>query len=254
MRQSRLLTLISFSSTIVVPIFLALIALVPHVYVFWSVIVCWMAYYVFVYWKYHITKNETILQIMTAVSFVILLILTEFVWMRWLFVCASAPIFFFIAFWAEPRIDHGLHIKEKPLRRMMMVLYVFNVYALLVGLFAAHVFFPFISFLFLAFFSAVYSAIASYFIWRLYYRVNKQEIFVWACIVGIIVYECMWVLKLLPFGYLVLGFLLAWLWYVIQLLIRFHLSMQDVVWKKQWRFLLINAILFFIIMYFIRWI
>jgi len=254
MKQSRFLTLISFSSTILAPVFLMLLKFFPHPYAFASIISIWAAYYIGTYIKYNITKNQIALQIMTAASFVTLLFLTESNILRWLLIIFSAAVFFFIAFWAEPRIDHALHIKEKPLRRMMMMVYVFNVYALLVGLFAISLYFQRVSFVILALIGATYSGFAAYMIWRLYYRVKYKELFLWASICGIIVYELMWVMKLLPFGYLALGLLIAWIWYIMQLFVRFHMSTQGIIWKNQISFLTLNVVLYILLVYLIKWI
>lgn len=248
------LKLISYSSTIIAPIILACITWFPNRWFFLGLIVFWFAYFGFIFFKYKHDINQAALHVMTALSFLILLVLTESALLRWFLVVMSAFIFFFIAFWSEPRIDHAIHIQEKPLRRMMMMVYVFNVYACLVGLFAWHLYFPMMTFFVMSIFGAIYAALGSHMIWRLYYKKNTIKLMVWTGIVGLIVFELMWVLRLMPFGYLVLGFLVAWLWYLTQLFIRFHLSIRGIEWKKQIRFMLANICLFVMMFYVIRWI
>jgi len=59
----------------------------------------------------------------------------------------------------------------------------------------------------------------------------------------------------LPFGYLVFGGLFAWRWFFAQLFIRFYLSPQGIIWKKQITFLLSNLVLFILLLIFlVRWI
>jgi len=191
---------------------------------------------------------------MTAVSFIILLLLIESLYMRWFLVGASVFIFFFIAYWSEPRIEHAIHIKEKPLRRMMMMLYVFNVYALFVALFAVHIYFNQLSFALLSIIGGVYAATGAYMIWSLYFKFTFEQLVVWCILVLLSIVEIMWVMKLLPFGYFASAFLLVWLWYIVQLFVRFHLSLTGILWKRQKWFLGVNAFLFFVVLYVIKWI
>jgi hypothetical protein len=52
-----------------------------------------------------------------------------------------------------------------------------------------------------------------------------------------------------------LGFLFTWVWYIINLLIRFNLTAQGIIWKKQLFFLISNFILYFLFLFFfVRWI
>ncbi len=248
------LKLISYSSTVIAPVVLAFITWFPNKWVFLSLVIVWFVYFGFVFLRLKRDINQAALHAMTALSFIILLVLTEAALLRWFFVLASGIVFFFIAFWSEPRIDHAIHIKEKPLRRMMMMLYVFNVYAFLVGLFAWHLYFPMMTFFVMSILGAVYAALGAHMIWRLYYKKNNMNLMIWTGVVGAAIFELMWVMKLMPFGYLVLGFLIAWLWYIIQLFVRFHLSIRGIVWRKQVHFILGNLLLFILVLYLIRWI
>ena len=82
-----------------------------------------------------------------------------------------------------------------------------------------------------------------------------KNFFLQALIMSLVMWEVMWVMHFLPLGYLSLGALVAWLWYLLQLFVRFHLSKQGVVWKKQIIFLLSNLVLYFSVLYFfVRWI
>jgi len=55
--------------------------------------------------------------------------------------------------------------------------------------------------------------------------------------------ELAWAAQLLPFGYATVGALLTWIWYILQLLVRFHFSERGVDWKKQIPFLVGNIVL-----------
>ncbi len=248
------LKLMSYASTVIAPIVLFFIVLFPNIWMFVGAIIVWFGYFAYIFFAYKRDINQVALHMMTALSLLILLVLTESAWLRWFFVIASACLFFFIAFWSEPRIDHAIHIKEKPLRRMMMMLYVFNVYACLVGLFAIYLYFPLVSFWWLSLLGSMYAGLGAYMIWHLYYKKNIKELILWSGVVTFIILEFMWVMTLLPFGYLALGFLVAWLWYIIQLFIRFHLSMKGIIWRRQIQFVIGNVILFVGVLYIMRWI
>lgn len=245
---------IRFVSPLIAGLMLLAILLFPNVYIFLSVIVVWFLFFFFLHYRYHVARHQTALSGMTAMSFIILLILVETIWLRWFFVGLSFPVFFFIAYWWEPRIEKAVHIKEKPLRRIMMMLFVFNVYALLLGLFAMYLYFPSVPFWILSFAGGIYAALGSYMIWNLYFKIPLHEIIVWNMIVALVVIELMWVLRLLPFGYLALGFLTVWVWYILQLFIRFHLGSKGILWKEQRAFVVVNVLLYIAVLYVIRWV
>jgi hypothetical protein len=163
-------------------------------------------------------------------------------------------VFFFIAYWSRPQISHSIHVKEKPLRRMMMMLYVFNTYAFLIGAYALHLYFPNFSFISISVVSALYSAFAAYMIWSLYFKSEFKKLLIWSIIFATIVFELMWVMIYLPFGYLALGMLTVWVWYLLQLFVRFHLTKENIVWKHQIGFLSVNFILYILVLFIIRWV
>lgn len=245
---------IKMISPLIVAVLLLIFLMIPHVYTTIAVFFVWVSFSVLLDRRYHVSRHQSALNAMTALSFITLILLIEAVWLRWFFVGLSVPVFFFIAYWWEPRIETAVHIKEKPLRRIMMMLYVFNVYALLLATFAVHLFFPSIPFWILSLIGGVYSALGAYMIWTLYFNLVFRDILVWCLIVALMVIELMWVLRLLPFGYLALGLLTVWVWYVVQLFIRFHLSSKGILWKEQRGFIISNIILYIFVLYLIRWI
>jgi len=69
-----------------------------------------------------------------------------------------------------------------------------------------------------------------------------------------IIFELVWLVARLPLGNLVSGFLLVWLWYLLWILLRFNLSAQGIVWRKQAKFLILNLFIFIIFLIFVaRW-
>jgi len=103
--------------------------------------------------------------------------------------------------------------------------------------------------------SAIIFSYISIMIWKQYFKAHPKHFTLWGLVLGLVMFELVWVIYLLPFGYLVLGFLVTWIWYVLQLFIRFHLTPQKIVWRKQRTFILAN-IAFYVILFFfiIRWI
>lgn len=150
----------------------------------------------------------------------------------------------------------GLWESMKPFRRYVMMNWVLAAYAVMTTLFALSAFFQGRFFnVFSAVFGASVLAIISLEIWRLYFKSSLKPLILWALLMGIIFVEVIWAVGLLPFAYAVLGLIVCWFWYVLQLLTRFHFSQRGIDWKKQRRFLITNGMLFLLLLvFFIRWV
>ena len=253
MKKSKPLFVAIFS-VFILPFFLLVINFFPSSYVFLIAMGLLVAYFSFIAFRYNLDKSEIALNFMTSWSFVVLLLLVENVLIRYVLIAFSTLVFFFIAYWSRPQVSHSIYVKEKPLRRMMMMLYVFNTYAFLIGAYALHIYFTNFSFVLVSVVSSVYSAFAAYMIWSLYFKSEFKKLAIWAIIFATVVFELMWVMIYLPFGYLALGLLTVWIWYLLQLFVRFHLTKEDIVWKQQISFLLVNLILYIFVLYIIRWV
>jgi hypothetical protein len=146
-------------------------------------------------------------------------------------------------------------IRFKPVRRTLTMFLVFVVYAALTFGFSLSVFFPDIPFSFITIILGLcVSAITGY-IWSLYDRSVWVQNRWWIGAFGITMMELIWIMHLLPFGYFASGLLVSWLWYVAQLLGRFHLSPQGILWKKQRLFLIANIVLYVLVLaFFVRWV
>lgn len=152
--------------------------------------------------------------------------------------------------------DEGLWESMKPLRRFVMMCWVFAAYASMTTLFALSAFFQgkLVSIITIIIGALLYGYI-SINIWRLYFQSAMQSLILWALIVGVVFLEIIWVVGLLPFVYGVLGLLVTWIWYIFQLLTRFHFSTRGIEWKRQLPFLLINGMLFVgLLLFFVRWV
>ena len=138
---------------------------------------------------------------------------------------------------------------------MMMLLWVFDAYAISTTLFAVSLFFPEVSFWVLVILSGVVYAYISFMIWRMYFNLKFKKNWLWLSIVTLFMIELVWVMHLLPYGYLASGLLVTWVWYMLQLFIRFHFGPKGVVWKKQTLFLISNVVLYcLILLFFVRWV
>jgi len=66
--------------------------------------------------------------------------------------------------------------------------------------------------------------------------------------------EFSWVMYKLPLGHLINGLILVWIWYLLWLFTRFNLTTQGIKWKQQYRFLILNSLLFlFFLLFVVRW-
>lgn len=214
----------------------------------------WIIYKIYIMIVYRNQVIEVLTQLFTMFSLVWLLLLVESIFLQWLIVISAIPFFFFLIWMNSEQTGRLVHIKEKPLRRMRMMIHVFNMYAGCIALFAVNVYFPSIPVFVLMCGGGVYAAITSFLIWKLYFKSGISMFFLPLIVVMIGVTECMWAMRLLPFGYLAQGLLVVWIWYILQLLVRFHLSPRGIIWKEQTTFLSANIILFIGVLFFIRWV
>ena len=143
---------------------------------------------------------------------------------------------------------------KKAYRRMRGMAWVFVNAAMFITAYAVSFFFEQISLAVLFLFVGAMTSLCSYAIWRMYFQVPLQRFTIWLLIIAVMSMELFWVIHLLPFGYMVLGFFATWLWYLLLLLIRFHISTEGIRWKEQRRFLFSNAIMFIALLFVIRWI
>ncbi|MCF6276303.1 MAG: hypothetical protein L3J07_00485 [Candidatus Magasanikbacteria bacterium] len=145
-------------------------------------------------------------------------------------------------------------VSQKSLRRVMVMIWVFNAYSFLALSFALSMFFPGLPFWAITIFIGLVFGGISTIVWYLYYPIHPKHLILWALIIVLLIIELVWVFHLLPFGFFVSAFFVSWIWYIIQLLVRFHLSAQGVLWNKQVVFLSVNGVLFLILLFITRWV
>lgn len=144
---------------------------------------------------------------------------------------------------------------EKPIRRIALMIWVWNMYALSTFFFAAILFFPTVSHWIWLIAGALCYTATSYIIWYVYTPHMPKIYIYWLGIIALVMLELLWMISLLPFGYSVSAFFATWLWYTMQLYIRFDMSPRGVIWRKQLWYLGISSVVFFYFAYsVIRWI
>ncbi len=250
--------LFSITPAVLSSVLLYFIVRYPGRVVFFTALGIWILLVVLFEWKIRkINKKEKSLLpiiLITIFSFLSLVSIVEWVFLEYLFVflVGFVMLLLFQSLFSE---DSFLQIEQKPYRRIIVVIWSFDVFAIMTTIFALDVFFPSIPFWFLTIVGGAVFSFASIMIWKMYFHLKRQQWLVWAFLIGLLMIELIWVMQFLPFGYLVTGFFLTWLWYVLQLLTRFHFGPNGVVWKRQFWFLSINLAIFVILlMFFVRWV
>jgi len=165
---------------------------------------------------------------------------------------AVVPAF---SFWLLPKVQGQPIFVSKPFRRWRLLMCAFGLLGLWSGGYAMATLqvFPFINWLFICVASAITTATAGW--WLREYNVEPNRSFwLWLIAIAIIILEFSTVLFWWPVGYFVSGFLLVWVWYVLWIMARFHLSVLGINWKKQIYFFVGNGILLILFLSLIvRW-
>ncbi|MBU0660940.1 hypothetical protein KKG22_02045 [Patescibacteria group bacterium] len=231
----------------------------PSLAVFFPVMVSWLVLLILAYWYIDIRfgwKYPLLAYILVTVfSLFSLLSVVERAQIRFVLIVVIAAIVGALYGWGIVRIDAGWK-SEKPFRRFASMVLAFDAYALITFFFALSSFTssPRLPLLFTVL-GGLWFAVLSLFMWRLYFRVQVKAFLFWMLIMGVVTMELIWVVHLLPFGYPILGFFVTWVWYVFQLLARFHFTSRGVLWEKQKAFLIANVVLFVLLLWlFVRWV
>lgn len=160
-----------------------------------------------------------------------------------------------ITLWSRRAPTPIVFVREKPLRRAVSLTITMALFSYVSFAHALLVFFPnpwldwFIHPLVM-----IMAMIAAFLYWSLYFSPQDRGFVPPALLIGLIFWEASVVAHLTSFGYLVIGLFLAWLWYLAELLIRFHHDRRDIDWSHQLPFLVSNGILFIILAWLARYI
>ncbi|MFH1947284.1 MAG: hypothetical protein ABIJ23_03960 [Candidatus Magasanikbacteria bacterium] len=232
----------------------------PTLWIFIPVFSFWLLVLIITFVHYNKKAGEKLfkglsLVIFSSFSFVGLISLLEIVYLRLFLIILAGFIMFFIFFYSLKQKKSLLSYVDKPYRRMLMMLWAFNVFCFVTFGFALNIFFTSIPFWIISFLVSLFTAYMSMMVWLIYFDLPIQNFLLRGILALLVVWEVMWVIHFLPLGFLALGGLVVWVWYLLQLFVRFHLSKQGVAWSKQIVFLLSNLVLYFLVLYFfVRWI
>jgi len=237
-------------------LFLYLMTLLTWWWLFLLLLLVWLAFLVYLnrFKNKHLSKpwQTTPLLLVTALAIVSLLSLVDWEVLQWFLLVLVALIITWL-FWLTP-VAGELAYKKKPVRRALVMIWVFDVFAFWSSFFALNLFFPKIPFWLLSLGGSILTGYISLMIWQMYFAVPFKNLLLRLVVLSLVVWELTWVIQLLPLGYLVLGFLVTWAWYLSQLLIRFHISPKGIVWRRQISFLISNLVLYFLFLFFfVRW-
>lgn len=236
------------------------------VYLFFSLTAWWQLILVAILWLGVLVATDLYLKgvlekkfvnlsllVSTVVGFVGLSLVVELPAVRWLIILSAGLILGLI--FSRTALISGLSHELKPLRRMVVMLWVGNLYSFSTMVFALAIFLDSWPIWLLSLILAIVFGVISVQIWYLYFAVPVKGFLLWALVVGLIFWEIIFIFSLLPLGYFASSALVVWLWYIAQLFVRFHLSTQGIVWRKQIAFLLTNLVLFFVaLIFFVKWI
>lgn len=183
----------------------------------------------------------------------VVLILEHF-WVRFFVILLSGAMFGLLYGAGVSR--GGLGPLQKPYRRFVLFAWVWCIFGICSTIFALELFIPTPGlFVFLLLGGGIVMGLVPSFVWQMYFPVAKKSFLLWMLIVGFVSMQLVWALHFLPLGYLTLGLLVTWAWYLLVLLARFHWDENGINWKRQFPFLLTNVGIFVIlVLFFVRWI
>lgn len=213
----------------------------PYLSVWWTLLI-WFAFRLtlsgllayLVYYPESVSRSRHFLSnsVFTA-GLLLLLIFVEWNWSWYLLslIFIAAPAF---SFWLLPSARVGLSFKFKPYRRWLLLLNTLGLFGIWSGFGAIISFQVFaLSPWFWLVLGAGLTTAVSFWWWREYKVEYNNKFKLWLAVLFLLMLELVWVVTLWPLGYLASGLLLTWFWYNLWLLIRFHLSKEGIIWKKQ---------------------
>lgn len=184
----------------------------------------------------------------------LLMIFIDWVW-AWRLLAAIFVIFPAAGFWLLPADELQLALVAKSYRRWLFLTGAFG----LAGIWSG--FFAFFTFQIIArgwfwptaLLMAVVTAFLSWRWWRDYGLTANRRLAEAAAVSLLIILELAWAIWQWPLGFIASGLLIVWLWYILWLMLRFHLTSEGIVWRKQSFFLAFNFILLALFFFVVSW-
>ncbi len=176
--------------------------------------------------------------------------------LAWLVVGGAFVIFPALSFWFLPIKEMDLSFESKPYRRWRFLLAVFGLIGVESGFTAVAAFQLFNNINNLVWWglAGAIAALTAVWWWREYGVRWNRRMAIWSGVFFLLLLEFIGIVMFWPLGYLAGALIICWWWYVGWLMIRFHLSKDGIIWKKQRWFLAINglAMLIFLLLL-VRW-
>lgn len=218
-------------------------------------IILWLLLIRLVYYPKEINKAGhffSLLLFFLGVSLLFIFVEWRWSWYLLVFVFLFLP---WMSFWILPAEAKQLPFVFKPYRRWRLIMNTLSVAGIWGGISAVLSLdiFKLGSWAWI-FIGSIISTILAVWWWLEYDTEKNKKLLIWSLIWFLLMLELSWVVFLLPLGYLVNGLVMAWFWYGLWLLVRFHLSKEGIDWKKQIPFY--SASFFLLILFlslFARW-
>ncbi|TAN33840.1 hypothetical protein EPN28_01215 [Patescibacteria group bacterium] len=173
------------------------------------------------------------------------ILFTEWTPARLLFEAIFA-LFPFFGFWLLPASEAGLPTFLKPHSRlsfMMCIIGLAGIFALVSAISSFQLLTSVSAWVWIVLASLVATAVAGW--WWFEYGLKVDDKFISRLAIWFVMFlEFLWVILILPFGYMVNGLLTIWCWYILWLLMRFNMTEEGIKWRKQALFLVSNVVLF----------
>jgi len=174
-----------------------------------------------------------------------LLLLMFIEWVgAWYAVAFCFVVFPALSFWFLPAKEVEFSFEFKPYRRWRFLLSIFGLMGIGSGLLATAAFQLFYNINNAVWWVALALASTALALWwwHEYGVAWNRMMAIWLGAFFVLMFELVGILMLRPIGFLASGLILIWWWYILWLLIRFHLSPGGIIWKKQQWFLAVNAV------------
>ncbi|KKW41831.1 MAG: hypothetical protein UY92_C0013G0030 [Candidatus Magasanikbacteria bacterium GW2011_GWA2_56_11] len=231
---------------------MTLFSLFPQPAVLAGLAFSWWALTILIGWAVEMKARNLTLALCLTITSTALLSLIEWPLARLILIGFSSAAGFAVFEWAALDRPGARLFMHKAGRRIIMTLWVFTVYSWTTAVVGVKIFFPGFPGLLASLLIAGYAALATIMIWTHYQPFRLPLYRLPLSILTLVMAEATLVIIELPFGYLATALLLTWMWYLAQLLLRFHLSPEGVQWRRQAWFLAGNAVLYALVAYFIQ--
>lgn len=170
----------------------------------------------------------------------------------------EAVLIFFSAasFWLVPASSNDLSGMAKPYRRWKFLMSIFGVAGIWNGVKALEIFQITQGNirLGLVVMAIALTVMISIWGWQEYGLVYSKKFLFASLVIALCLAEVAYIIALWPLGYFASSFIVTWVWYLLWLFLRFFISNEGIDMERQRWFLIINAVLLLVFLFFVvRW-